>query len=112
MPKKREQQKMGQWGEVWIVDLGLAAKARPCLILSVLPADEDRDLVTVVPHTTAARGTRFEVPVACRFLKQGAFDAQNILTVPAVKLTNRIGRVTSEQLESIVAGVCRWLGIQ
>jgi mRNA-degrading endonuclease toxin of MazEF toxin-antitoxin module len=43
-------------GEVWLVDLGLAAKMRPCVILSV-PADgqDDRVLVTVVSHTTRPR---------------------------------------------------------
>ena len=45
-------------GEVWIVDLGLAAKVRPCLILSDYPSDNELALVIVVPHTTAARGNR------------------------------------------------------
>jgi mRNA interferase MazF len=51
-------------GEVWLVDLGLAAKIRPCLVLSVPTAEADRSLVTVVPHTTSLRGTRFEVAVS------------------------------------------------
>jgi mRNA interferase MazF len=46
-------------GEVWLVDLGLAAKIRPCLVLSVPAAEADRSLVTVVPHTTSLRGTRY-----------------------------------------------------
>lgn len=41
-------------GEVWIVDLGLAAKVRPCLVLSVPVLDQDRSLATVVAHTTSA----------------------------------------------------------
>lgn len=48
-----------QRGEVWLVDLGLAAKIRSCLVLGVPAADEDRTLITVVPHTTSLRGTRF-----------------------------------------------------
>jgi len=28
-------------GEVWIVDLGLAAKVRPCLLLSDYPGDDE-----------------------------------------------------------------------
>ena len=43
-------------GEVWQVDLGLAAKIRPCLILSDYPKDNELALVVVVPHTTALRG--------------------------------------------------------
>jgi len=40
-------------GEVWLVDLGLAAKVRPCLVLSIPFQDEDRALVSVVSHTTS-----------------------------------------------------------
>jgi mRNA interferase MazF len=36
-----------------MVDLGLAAKVRPCMVLSVPVEESDRSLVTVVPHTTA-----------------------------------------------------------
>ena len=42
--------------------------------------------VTVVPHTTALRGSRFEVTVSARYLKAGGFDAQGIVTIPAVRL--------------------------
>ena len=54
-------------GEIWIVDLGYVAKCRPCLVLSIKPLDTDRALTTVIPHTTSARGTRFEVRLICRF---------------------------------------------
>ena len=36
-------------GEVWLVDLGYAAKTRPCLVLSIPPLDTDRALTTVIP---------------------------------------------------------------
>jgi mRNA interferase MazF len=47
-------------GDVWIVDLGLAAKVRPCLLLTDFPTDDELALVTVVPHTTAIRGNKWE----------------------------------------------------
>ena len=34
-------------GEVWLVDLGYAAKTRPCLVFSVEAEDTDRALTTV-----------------------------------------------------------------
>lgn len=71
--------------EIWLFDLGLAAKVRPCLILSVAYKDEDRALITVLPHTTSIRGSRFEVKVKVPFLRPGAFDAQNLLTIPRAK---------------------------
>jgi mRNA interferase MazF len=64
-----------------------------------------------VPHTTALRQSRFEVAVPVRFLKPGAFDAQGIVTVPPVRLMNRLGTLSVEQMRSVERGVCMWLGI-
>ncbi|HEX3071947.1 MAG TPA: type II toxin-antitoxin system PemK/MazF family toxin [Thermoanaerobaculia bacterium] len=99
-------------GEVWLVDLGLAAKVRPCLVLSVPVADSDRALAALIPHTTAARATRFECSVPVGFLKPGAFDAQGIVTVPHAKLLRRLGTLRPEQLTEIEDAVCLWLGIK
>ena len=41
-----------QRGDIWLVDLGMVAKTRPVLILSVAPLDQERSLVTFVPRTT------------------------------------------------------------
>jgi mRNA interferase MazF len=60
-------------GEVWLVDLGYAAKTRPRLVFSIEAEDTDRALTTVVLHTTSVRGTRFEVSLPVRFLPKGAF---------------------------------------
>jgi mRNA interferase MazF len=81
-------------GEVWLVDLGYAAKVRRCLVLSVEAEDTDRALTTVVSHTTSVRGTRFEVPSHIRFLKQGAFDAQSIVSIAHAKLIRKLGSLT------------------
>jgi mRNA interferase MazF len=99
-------------GEVWLVDLGLAAKVRPCLVLGAPTSEDDRALITVVPHTTSLRGTRFEVSVPVRFLRPGGFDAQGIATVPTVRLVRLLGSLSTSQINSVVAGVCLWLGIE
>lgn len=98
-------------GEVWLVDLGFAAKTRPCLVLSIPAQDEDRALVTLVPHTTSARGSRFEVAIKTNFMKQGAFDAQNLVTIPHAKLVRQLGRLTAQQMLEIEDAVCEWLGL-
>src|SRR5262245_65774301 len=77
-------------GEVWLADLGIAAKTRPCLVLSVPPDPQDRVLVTLVPHTTSLHGTRFEVAVPKPFLTPGAFDAQGIVTVAIARLIREL----------------------
>jgi mRNA-degrading endonuclease toxin of MazEF toxin-antitoxin module len=68
-------------GEVWLVDLGMTAKVRPCLVVSSQIGDADRALLCLVPHTTSTRQTSFEAVVNAPFLKTGAFDAQGLVTV-------------------------------
>ena len=97
-------------GEVWIVDLGYAAKVRPCLVISIPALDQDRALATLVPHTTSARGSRFEVDIRVRFLREGVFDCQNLVTIPHAKLIRRLGLLSSEQLLAVEGGVRLWLG--
>ena len=98
-------------GEVWIVDLGMTAKIRPCLIVSHAPNDDDRALVTIVPHTTSARGSHFEVAIDAKFLKSGVFDAQNIVTIPIAKLVRRIEKLDAQQLERVEQALRSWLGL-
>ncbi len=66
--------------DVWLVDLGMVAKVRPCLVLSV-PADDDDDrvLTTVVPHTTSTRDSRYEVRSNVRFFKPGRLTPKTSL---------------------------------
>lgn len=99
-------------GEVWLVDLGMAAKVRPCLVLSVPLEDTDRSIVTLVPHTTSVRGSRFESAVPVRFLKSGVFDAQGLVTVPLAWLIRRVGVLTAAQLKPVEFAVRSWLGIR
>jgi mRNA interferase MazF len=98
-------------GEVWQVDLGLAAKVRPCLILSIPYEEEERSLVTVMAHTTSPRSSRFEVNVKANFLRPGVFDAQNILTIPRAKLLRKLGVLAPSQMAAVETAVRLWLGL-
>jgi len=98
-------------GEVWLVDLGYAAKTRPCLILSIAALDTDRALVTVIPYTSQVRGTRFEVTISTSFLTRGVFDAQNPTTTPHAKFPKKLGDLTQDQLEQVEDAVRHWLGL-
>ena len=98
-------------GDVWLTDLGLAAKVRPCLILNVPPSPRGRMLITLAPHTTSVRGSSFEIAVPKPFLRRGAFDGQGIITVTPPRLLRRLGRLDVRELESVEAGVRRWLGL-
>ena len=98
-------------GEVWLADLGFAAKVRPCLVLSVAPEPQDRMLVTLVPHTTSVRDTRFEVAVRRPFLKAGAFDAQGLVTVAPARLLRKLGALQPAEMALVEDAVKRWLGL-
>ena len=59
---------------------------------------DHRALVTLVPHTTSMRGSRFEVTTKIKFLRPGAFDVQNLMTVPAVKFRRLLGRLSAPEM--------------
>jgi mRNA interferase MazF len=98
-------------GEVWQVDLGMAAKSRPAVILGV-PGDGMHQICTYVPHTTSPLGTEFEIKLDLRFLREGVFDAQGISTVPGVKFQRKLGMLTAPQIRQIEDAVLAWLEIE
>ena len=98
-------------GEVWLVDLGMAGKVRPALIVSSPPGDADRALVTLVSHTTSVRGTAYEVAVASPFLRPGAFDCQGVASLPLSILIRPLGRLPPSELLKVERVLARWLGL-
>jgi mRNA interferase MazF len=99
-------------GEVWLVDMGMVEKVRPALILSGACAANDRDLITIVPHTTTLRGSRFEIHVPLPFLKPGAFLVQSPATMPASRAEKLLGQMTETQVRQIEDGLLEWLEIR
>ena len=73
-------------GEIWQVDMGIAVKVRPCLLLTDYPANDELALVTVIPHTTALRGNEWEVAIPKPFLKAGAFHIQQVQSISLPKM--------------------------
>jgi mRNA interferase MazF len=92
-----------QRGEVWFVDLGLAAKARPCLLLTDEPTDNELALVTVIAHTLSVRGNPWEQTIPKPFLKSGAFHLQEIHSIPLAKLSHKLGELTVLEMAVIEA---------
>ena len=80
-------------------------------MLSQPAEDVDRALVTVVPHTTSVRHSRFEASAPVPFLRPGAFDAQSLVTIPHVRLVRLLGHLNAGQLKVVEQSVCRWLGL-
>jgi mRNA interferase MazF len=98
-------------GEVWLADLGLAAKVRPVLVVSVSFGDKDYALVQVVPHTTHPRGAQFEIQIPVNFLEAGAFNVQGMLAVPFAKFLRRLGALDRSRMAQVEAVIKRWLGL-
>lgn len=99
-------------GEIWIVDLGMVAKVRPCLILTPPPRGNDLDTFTIVAHTTAGRGSRWEIPIPKPYLDaEGVFDVQRIATVARVKLERKLGELTRAELDLILDRLAERFGI-
>ena len=98
-------------GEVWMIDFGMAAKLRPAVLLTGEPAADELDLVTVVLHTTALRGNRWELNIPKTFLKPGVFHLQQVQTISTVKLERRLGALTAEEMDRVRNAVRNRLGI-
>ncbi len=90
-----------QQGEIWTVDLGMAAKVRPCLLLTDFPEDDELALITVLPHTTSLRGNRWELTIPKPFLKPGAFHLQQIQSVSVARLVRKPGAVTPQEWRQV-----------
>jgi mRNA interferase MazF len=64
-----------------------------------------------VPHTTSARGSRFEAAVSVPFLRAGVFDAQNLVTIPHAKLIRSLGNLSQTQMVIVERATAVWLGL-
>lgn len=98
-------------GEVWMVDLGLAAKVRPCLVLSGYPSENELALLVIIPHTTAVRANRWEVSLPKPFLNQGVFHLQQIQAVPITRLERKLGALTEAELLKVKRALVKELDL-
>ena len=96
-------------GEIWLCDLGMIAKVRPVLVLSLPFGDRDYALFHVVPHTTSAHGSTFEVALKLPFLRDGVFNIQGSQSVPRTWLLRQLGTLNESQLSLIASSFRRWL---
>ena len=90
-------------GEIWLADLGLAAKTRPVIIVSREDPDPPRSLVLYVPLTTQQRGSPYEVALSrLPFLDRASVaNVQGLGSLPTVRLERRIGRLSGQVMEQL-----------
>ena len=90
-------------GEVWMADLGLAAKTRPVVIVSRDDPDPPRALVLYVPLTRQHRQSPYEVVLpSLSFLDRGSVaNVQGLGSLPIVRLERRLGTLPDEVMATI-----------
>ena len=92
-----------QPGEVWLADLGLAAKTRPVVIVSRYDPDAPRALISYVPLTTQNRQSPYEVSLPrVGFLdRDSVANVQGLGSLPKVRLERRLGKLPDEAMTQI-----------
>ena len=100
-------------GDVVIVDLGMAAKVRPCVVVSVSHSDSERNMSVVVPMTAEIRGgdceIRFSRPA---WLRQES--VVNVLVIAGVdnsKIERRLAAFPADKMAEIESVLKRILGL-
>ncbi|MEP6699641.1 MAG: type II toxin-antitoxin system PemK/MazF family toxin [Verrucomicrobiota bacterium] len=90
-------------GEVWLADLGLAAKTRPVVILSRHDPDAPRALTIYVPLTTQNRGSKYEVELPkLPFLRETSVaNVQGVASLAVIRLERKLGEVPPGVLRGI-----------
>jgi len=90
-------------GEVWLADLGLAAKTRPVIIVSRFDPDPPRSLIIYVPLTTQNRNSSYEVELPnLPFLDRTSIaNVQGLASLPIVRLERKIGVIPDTVMQDI-----------
>jgi mRNA interferase MazF len=66
--------------------------------LTDFPTDDELALITVLAHTTALRGNRWEVAIPKAFLRQeGDFHFQQVHSVSVPRLVRKLGSLTDAE---------------
>lgn len=92
-----------QPGEVWLAELGLAAKTRPVVVVSRYDPNPPRALVIDVPLTTQNRQSPYEVVLPkLPFLdRDSVANVQGLGSLPRVRLEHRLGKLPDEAMTKI-----------
>ena len=90
-------------GEVYLVDLGIAGKVRPVVIVTREDANAPRAMSVTVPLTTQNRGSQYEVQMPrVPWLKHQSFaNVQAITAHEHHELLERRGRFDQVVMEKI-----------
>jgi len=91
-------------GEIWLADLGLAAKTRPVIVISRNDENPPRHLYVYVPLTTQSRGSSYEVSLEhyAVLSDESVINVQGIGSLPRPRLIRKLGELTRSDLQKTV----------
>ncbi len=99
-------------GEVYWVDLGLAGKVRPLMVVSRYDPEAPRAVAVCVPLTTEIKGGSYEVPLPrVRWLPgalEGVANVQGITAVEHDRLARKAGRFDPPIVQNVRKAVA-WM---
>ena len=90
-------------GEVWMVDMGMAGKVRPAVVVLDDRVDVERAIVVHIPITSQNRGSVLEVSLGhLRFLTpESTANVQAIGSLPKTRFERKLGILPPADLEKI-----------
>jgi mRNA interferase MazF len=93
-----------------LVDLGMAAKTRPMLVVSRRDEDAPRALSVCAPITTSSRDSSYEVPLGKpRFLRDTSYvNVQGLQAIQHHELKRMIGKIPNSAMD-VVRTAIKWL---
>jgi mRNA interferase MazF len=100
-------------GDVVVVDLGVAAKTRPCVVISVSKPDRQRNMSVVVPMTTEIRGGECEIsfPKPAWLRQESVVNVLGIAGVDNAKIERRIATFPADKMREIESMLKRLFGL-
>jgi mRNA interferase MazF len=95
--------------DVVIVDLGMMAKVRPCVIVSIANPDSQRKMSVVVPMTTEIRGGECEVrfPRPAWLKQESVVNVLGVVGVENAKIQRRLAAFPADKMLEIESGLKR-----
>ena len=100
-------------GDILLVDLGVAAKVRPCLVLCANP-DSERTVSLVAPLTSELRGGESEIPFPKPpwLAKPCVVNLSGLGAVERHRLQRRLGQFPTEKFEEAKKVLGRMFGLE
>jgi mRNA interferase MazF len=100
-------------GDVVIVDLGMMAKIRPAVVVSIAKPDKQRKMSVVVPMTTEVRGGECEIafPKPPWLKQECVVNVLGVAGVDDAKIERRLSAFPVDKMAEIDSALRRMLAL-